>query len=166
MTTTTKEPADLLPEDFTFEVDKSRPHAIVCGEHQFKVGFVQDHIPYDVAGKVCVAALNHKEEAKNWPNAKAALARKKSRLVAEIKAATETPITDTNNELGESQQNVADDPDAEVDLVQWAYGNVKLLPHVVYRVAKSRYGKYFRTFAEITAEMVKQKHVDPSRVKV
>lgn len=158
-----------LPEHFTLTLDRTRPFAEVHGDQvEHNLGFIQDGIPFDRAGRL----IRHLFEKKNareleaaFPGAADAIARKLKRLADEHKAATSTPVEDTANPLGEQQPHETD-PDADISLEAWAYGELKLLPHVVYRVAKNRFGRFFRTYADVIAHMTSARMIDPARVKL
>ena len=59
---------------------------------------------------------------------------------------------------------IDDDPDAHVNLGLWAQGKLKLQPHVVYRVAKRRFGRHFNTLAEVKAHLISERVVDAGSV--
>lgn len=161
--------ADGLPENFTLTLDRTRHFSEVHGDNiEHNLGFIQDGIPFDRAGRLIKPLFekrNAKELEAKFPAAAAAIARKLKRLADEHKAALEEPTEETSNQLGEQQPH-EEDPDADVSLEAWAHGELKLLPHVVYRVAKRRFGKFFRTYAEVVAHMVAARMIDPNRVKV
>jgi hypothetical protein len=158
-----------LPDSFTLTLDRTRAFAEVHGDQvEHNLGFIQDGIPFDRAGRLIrhlFEKRNAKELEAKFPGAAEAMARKLKRLADEHKAASTTKVAETANALG-AQQPHDHDPDADISLEAWASGELKLLPHVVYRVAKSRFGKFFRTYGEIVAHMVSAKMIDPTRVKV
>jgi hypothetical protein len=158
-----------LPDGFTLTLDRTRAFAEVHGDQvEHNLGFIQDGIPFDRAGRL----IRHLFEKKNareleakFPDAVQAMARKLKRLADEHRAAAVARVEDSANQLGEQQPH-DHDPDADISLEAWASGELKLLPHVVYRVAKSRFGRFFRTYGEVVGHMVAAKMIDPARVKV
>lgn len=158
-----------LPAGFILNLDRTKHFSSVHGDQlAYNLGFIQDGIPFDAGGRLIKELFepgNRKTLDRDFPGAGKAMARKLARLADEHKAAAAADIADTANKLGEQQPH-DEDPDADIDLVAWAEGKIKLLPHVVYRVAKRRFSKFFRTYAEVVAHMIDQKAIDPSQVKV
>jgi hypothetical protein len=166
MTTTTeateakpaKKPViDLSKEDIT--LDRSRTYSEIHGEHV--LGFFQDRLPFDKGGRLHVEALDLPEHEA----AKAALLKRLDRLKKEEEDAIRNPSTDTNN-LAPIAEQIETDPDAHINLLDWAKGKIKLQPHRVYLIAQRRLGKRFQTLPEVTAEMVKRKMLLDTDVRI
>ena len=141
------------------ELDRSRQFSSVHGEHPLNLGFIQDHLPFDKGGRLLTAALKTPE----FRHANDILKRKVARLTAEHQEAEENPVEDTGNQASPSAP-IDDDPDADVNLVAWAKGKVKIQPFVIYRVARKRFAKDFRTIAAVKAFLIETKAVDANEV--
>jgi hypothetical protein len=141
--------------DITLMLDRSRDYAEVAGETEHNMGFVQDKLPFDKAGRLIVKMLT--------PEQKALVTRKITRIREAMEEAENAPVEDTGNTETE-QQRIEDDPDSDVNLVLWAQGKVKYLPHVVYRVSRKRFSKRFNSLAEVKEWMIKEKVVEASTV--
>lgn len=151
-----------IPDDFEITIDRSRNVAEVHGDAPYNLGFIQDGIPFDKAGRL-INELCYDD--KEYPHALGIIERKIKRRKQEAEAAKRAVVKDTSNPAGEGQK-LDDDPDADVDLVAWAKGTQPLVLTVVYRVAQKRLGKHFRSFAEIVAAMVEKKMITQDEVKV
>ena len=124
-----------------------------------RLRFIQDHLPFDKGGRLLTAALKTPE----FRHANDILKRKVARLTAEHQEAEENPVEDTGNQASPSAP-IDDDPDADVNLVAWAKGKVKIQPFVIYRVARKRFAKDFRTIAAVKAFLIETKAVDANEV--
>src|SRR5690242_513831 len=84
-----------LPE-FTIELDKSRVHSEVHGEHAFNLGFIQDGLPFDKGARL-IKALFGKP---GFEKAKAIFERKIKALESAFVEAVGLDEADTSNKVG------------------------------------------------------------------
>lgn len=145
---------------FTVELDKSRTHSEVHGEHAFNLGFIQDGIPFDKGARI-IKELFGKP---GFDKAKAIHDRKiKAMENAFIDTLDLPDDADTNNKVGPTEA-IAEDPDADVNLRMWAMGKAKYMPMVIYRVIRTRYGKHVGTLDQARAYLVEIKAVSQTEV--
>lgn len=152
-----KAPAD-LPE-FTVELDRSRVHSEVHGEHAHNLGFIQDGLPFDKGARL-IKELFGKP---GFEKAKAIFERKIKALEAAFIDASKVDDADTSNKVGPTEP-VVEDPDADVNLRMWAMGKARYMPMVIYRVIRTRYARHVSTLAEAKAYLVDIKVVAPGEV--
>jgi hypothetical protein len=152
-----KVPADL--PDFTIELDKSRQHSEVHGEHIFNLGFIQDGLPFD-KGTRLIKELFGKP---GFGQAKAIFERKIKALESAFVEAIGIDEADTNNKAGPTEA-VVEDPDADVNLRMWAMGKARYMPMVIYRVIRTRYARHVSTLAEAKAYLAEIKVVAQSEI--
>lgn len=140
---------------FTVELDKSRAHSEVHGEHPLNVGFIQDGLPFDKGARL-IDKLFGKP---GFEKAKAIFERKIKALEhAFIETLDLDETSDTNNKVGPTEA-IVEDPDADVNLRMWAMGKARYMPMVIYRVIRTRYGRHVSTLAEAKAYLVEIKVV-------
>lgn len=151
-----KRPIDF--EALDISIDRSRPVPEVHGEHI--LGYVQDCLPFDKAGRLHVPSLNEKQ----YERGVAALLRRVDRLAVEQKEAEKNPVKDTSNQQPH-ETPIETDPDAHINLVDWAKGKIKVQPHRIYNIAQRRLGKRYDTLTEVSNEMVKRKQLLLDEVK-
>jgi hypothetical protein len=152
-----KAPVDLPA--FTIELDKSRAHSEVHGEHPLNVGFIQDGLPFDKGARLIKEMFGKP----GFENAKAIHDRKIKALEAAFIDALDIDDTDTNNRLGPTE-TIVEDPDADVNLRMWAMGKARYMPLVIYRVIRTRYARHVSTLAEAKAYLVEIKVVAQGEV--
>jgi hypothetical protein len=150
--------ANDLP-DFAIELDKSRAHAEVHGEHAHNLGFIQDGLPFDKGARLIRQLFGQP----GFEKAKAVYERKIKRLEDDFRAATIVADEDTNNKVGPTE-DVAEDPDADVNLRMWAMGKARYMPLVIYRAIRTRYAKHVGTLAEAKRYLVDIKVVAEGEV--
>jgi hypothetical protein len=147
------------PAEFTVELDKSRTHSEVHGEHAHNLGFIQDGLPFDKGARLIRKLFGQP----GFETAHAVHARKIKRLEHEARAAAAVAEDDTNNTVGPTE-DVVEDPDADVNLRMWAMGRARYMPPVIYRVIRTRYAKHVGTLAEAKRYLVGIKVVAESEV--
>jgi hypothetical protein len=152
-----KAAADL--PDFTIELDKSRVHSEVHGEHAFNLGFIQDGLPFDKGARL-IKELFGKP---GFEKAKAIFERKIKALESAFAEASEVTDEDTSNKVGPTE-DVVEDPDADVNLRMWAMGKARYMPMVIYRVIRTRYARHVSTLAEAKAYLAEIKVVAQSEI--
>jgi hypothetical protein len=152
-----KAAADL--PDFTIELDKSRVHSEVHGEHAFNLGFIQDKLPFDKGARL-IRELFGKP---GFEQAKAIHDRKIKALETAFAQAAQVTDEDTGNKAGPTEA-IVEDPDADVNLRMWAMGKARYMPLVIYRVIRARYGRHVGTLAEAKAYLVEIKVVAQGEV--
>ena len=156
-----KAPADLsadLPA-FTIELDKSRVHSEVHGEHAHNLGFIQDGLPFDKGARL----LKQLFGTPGFEKAKAIFERKIKALESAFIDASEVDDEDTNNKVGPTEA-VVEDPDADVNLRMWAMGKARYMPMVIYRVIRTRYARHVSTLAEAKAYLAEIKVVAKAEI--
>jgi hypothetical protein len=121
------------------------------------LSFIQDGIPFDASGKLHAVALGRSDFKDAKPKVTRITEAKKKAHLDALKAG------DLNAPNIEPEVK-PEDPDAHVNLRQWAMGEVKYMPHVLYRVAQKRSGKTFNNTADIKAWLVEAKVVAPSEL--
>jgi hypothetical protein len=145
--------------NFTVELDKSRTHQEVHGEHAHNLGFIQDGLPFDKGARL-IKDLFGKH---GFEKANAIFTRKVKALETAFVQASEVDDEDTNNKIGPTEA-IVEDPDADVNLRMWAKGQAKYMPQVIYRVIRTRYAKHVGTLADAKAYLVEIKVVAPGEV--
>src|SRR3954462_11430490 len=85
--------------DFTIELDKSRAHSEVHGEHAHNLGFIQDGLPFDKGARLIRQLFGPPGSEK----AKAAYERKIKRLEDDYRAAASVTDEDTGNKIGPAE---------------------------------------------------------------
>lgn len=152
-----KAPADLPA--FTIELDKSRVHSEVHGEHAFNLGFIQDSLPFDKGTRLIKELFGEP----GFEKAEAIHKRKLKALETAFAQAAEVDEEDTNNKVGPTEV-IVEDPDADVNLRMWAMGKARYMPMVIYRVIRTRYARHVSTLAEAKAYLVEIKVVAQGEV--
>lgn len=152
-----KVPADLPA--FTVELDKSRVHSEVHGEHAFNLGFIQDGLPFD-KGTRLIRELFGKP---GFEKAEAIFKRKIKSLESAFVETLDLDDEDTNNKVGPTEA-VVEDPDADVNLRMWAMGKARYMPMVIYRVIRTRYARHVGTLAEAKAYLAEIKVVAQAEI--
>jgi len=157
-----KAPADLsadLPA-FTIELDKSRVHSEVHGEHAHNLGFIQDGLPFDKGARL----LKQLFGTPGFEKAKAIFERKIKALEAAFVDTLGLPDdADTNDKVGPTEA-VVEDPDGDVNLRMWAMGKARYMPMVIYRVIRTRYARHVSTLAEAKAYLAEIKVVAKAEI--
>ena len=138
--------------DFTIELDKSRVHSEVHGEHAFNLGFIQDGLPFDKGARLIKELFGRP----GFGQAKAIFERKIKALESAFAEAASVSDEDTANKAGPTEA-VVEDPDADVNLRMWAMGKARYVPMVIYRVIRTRYARHVSTLAEAKAYLVEIK---------
>jgi hypothetical protein len=144
---------------FTIELDKSRVHSEVHGEHAHNLGFIQDGLPFDKGARLLKPLFG----TPGFEKARAIHDRKIKALETAFVEAVGLDEADTNNRLGPTEE-VVEDPDADVNLRMWAMGKARYMPMVIYRVIRTRYARHVSSLAEAKAYLIAIKVVAKGEV--
>ena len=122
-------------------LDRSRPYATVHGEETNGKAFSQRAIgieswPYDHDGKLIEELLTSQQKAKREQKIKEAI----ERAVEARNAPPEPDVADDEGEDKVERLKPQEDPNEEVNLVQWLKGDVRYKPFEVQSAIKARFG--------------------------
>lgn len=143
-------------------LDRSRPFSTVHGEDTGGQAFSQRALgvegwPYDHEGKLMFDKLNEKQLAKYEAKQKEAEARAEA-----AKNAPPEPNEVEQDEQEDAIERVTkDDPNEDVNLVQWLTGNARYKPFEIQSVIKSRFGANKPNMKEAARYLVEEKKLVP-----
>lgn len=144
-------------------LDRSRPFSTVHGEDTGGQAFSQRALgiegwPYDHEGKLMFDKLNEKQLAKYEAKQKEAEARAEA-------AKNEPPEPDEELDQGEQEDAiervVKEDPNEDVNLVQWLTGNARYKPFQIQSTIKARFGANKPNMKEAARYLVEEKKLVP-----